>query len=75
MYCYIPVTACVSVCDGGRVEGLVDVVLMACGQDHCVVVCASGNVFSWGEDEDGQLGLPLNQLCNRDRPRQVSAYG
>lgn len=55
-------------------EGLVDVVSMACGQDHCVVVCASGNVFSWGEDEDGQLGLPLNQLCNRDRPRQVSAY-
>ncbi|XP_027135920.1 probable E3 ubiquitin-protein ligase HERC6 isoform X1 [Larimichthys crocea] len=55
----------------GRVEGLVDVVLMACGQDHCVVVCTSGNVFSWGEDEDGQLGLPLNQLCNRDRPSRV----
>ncbi|KAF3847807.1 hypothetical protein F7725_020835 [Dissostichus mawsoni] len=32
----------------GRVEGLGNVVTIACGQDHCLAVCASGKVFSWG---------------------------
>uniref|UniRef100_A0A4W6BSM9 Secretion regulating guanine nucleotide exchange factor n=1 Tax=Lates calcarifer TaxID=8187 RepID=A0A4W6BSM9_LATCA len=39
---------------------------MACGQDHCLAVCASGHVFSWGAAEDGQLGMlpnPLRPSC------------
>ncbi|KAI4815497.1 hypothetical protein KUCAC02_005639 [Chaenocephalus aceratus] len=34
----------------GLVEGLGDVVAIACGQDHCLAVCASGKVFSWGQE-------------------------
>uniref|UniRef100_A0A672Z4J4 Uncharacterized protein n=1 Tax=Sphaeramia orbicularis TaxID=375764 RepID=A0A672Z4J4_9TELE len=33
------------------------VVAMACGQDHCLVVNATGDVFSWGQNSHGQLGL------------------
>ncbi|KAM6971950.1 putative E3 ubiquitin-protein ligase HERC6 [Aplochiton taeniatus] len=39
------------------VEGLAGVVTMACGQDHCLAVSSSGQVYSWGAGEDGQLGL------------------
>uniref|UniRef100_A0A8C9YLM2 RCC1-like domain-containing protein n=1 Tax=Sander lucioperca TaxID=283035 RepID=A0A8C9YLM2_SANLU len=53
----------------GRVEGLGDVVSIACGQDHCLAVCASGQVFSWGAGEDGQRGILPRLLCNR--PSQV----
>lgn len=52
--------------------GLGDVVAMACGQDHCLAVSASGHVFSWGAEEDGQLGMvPQSPLCNSHRPSRV----
>lgn len=54
-----------------HVDGLCDVVSMACGQDHSLAVCASGHVFSWGAEEDGQLGNVLpNELRDRHRPRR-----
>uniref|UniRef100_A0A672FRB8 Uncharacterized protein n=1 Tax=Salarias fasciatus TaxID=181472 RepID=A0A672FRB8_SALFA len=37
----------------GRVEGLGNVVAIACGQDHSLAV---GDVFSWGLNSHGQLG-------------------
>uniref|UniRef100_A0AAZ3Q5A0 Uncharacterized protein n=1 Tax=Oncorhynchus tshawytscha TaxID=74940 RepID=A0AAZ3Q5A0_ONCTS len=37
--------------------GLGAVVSVSCGQDHSVAVCASGQVFSWGLNSHGQLGL------------------
>ncbi|XP_068565986.1 probable E3 ubiquitin-protein ligase HERC4 [Cebidichthys violaceus] len=49
----------------GRVEGLGNVVSIACGQDHCLAVCASGQVFSWGAGDNGQRGILPNLLCNR----------
>lgn len=53
-----------------RVEGLGDVVSMACGQNHSLAVCASGHVFSWGAEDDGQLGLEEHLLCKCHKPRQ-----
>ncbi|KAM9853066.1 putative E3 ubiquitin-protein ligase HERC6 isoform 2-T2 [Aulostomus maculatus] len=44
---------------------------MACGSDHCLVVRASGNVYSWGASEDGQLGILPNQPFNSHKPTQV----
>lgn len=29
-------------------EGLCNVVSIACGQDHSLALCAAGHVFSWG---------------------------
>ncbi|XP_034721634.1 probable E3 ubiquitin-protein ligase HERC6 isoform X2 [Etheostoma cragini] len=53
----------------GRVEGLGNVVSIACGQDHSLAVCASGQVFSWGAGEDGQRGILPHLLGSR--PCQV----
>ncbi|KAM3615329.1 uncharacterized protein V6R79_000330 [Siganus canaliculatus] len=55
----------------GRVESLGDVVSIACGQDHSLALSASGHVFSWGEEENGQLGTPLNLPHMGHRPRRV----
>lgn len=52
-----------------RVEGLVNVLMVACGQDHCLAVCSSGDVFSWGAGDEGQLGLIHNGLQNCYTPR------
>lgn len=76
VYCYTLQTVtcvCFSVFDAasGRVEGLGDVVSIACGQDHSLAVCASGLVFSWGANEDGQLGILQSDMNNSHRPRQV----
>ncbi|XP_077961151.1 putative E3 ubiquitin-protein ligase HERC6 [Gasterosteus aculeatus] len=49
----------------GRVEGLGKVVSIACGQDHCLAVCASGQVFSWGAGDGGKRGVSPNLLCNK----------
>lgn len=38
-------------------EGLCNVVSIACGQDHSLALCAAGHVFSWGAKENGQLGI------------------
>ena len=32
---------------------------IACGPDHCSIVCQSGEVFAWGSHADGRLGLAL----------------
>ncbi|KAL6116224.1 herc6 [Pungitius sinensis] len=49
----------------GRVEGLGKVVSIACGRDHCLAVCASGQLFSWGAGDDGKRGVSPNLLCSR----------
>ncbi|XP_065812922.1 probable E3 ubiquitin-protein ligase HERC4 isoform X1 [Labrus bergylta] len=48
----------------GRVEGLGNVVSLACGRDHCLALSESGHVFSLG---DRQLGM----LPNQQRPSRV----
>ncbi|KAI1887412.1 hypothetical protein AGOR_G00190030 [Albula goreensis] len=53
-----------------EVEGLGGVTAIACGQDHCLALCKSGQVYSWGKGEEGQLGIGACQLKNL-KPRKV----
>lgn len=39
-----------------KIEGLGAVAAIACGQEHSLALCDSGQVFSWGAGGDGQLG-------------------
>lgn len=39
-----------------KIEGLGAVAAVACGQDHSLALCDSGQVFSWGAGGEGQLG-------------------
>uniref|UniRef100_A0A8C7KKT8 RCC1-like domain-containing protein n=1 Tax=Oncorhynchus kisutch TaxID=8019 RepID=A0A8C7KKT8_ONCKI len=50
------------------VEGLGVVVSVACGQDHSVAVCASGQVYSWGAGGEGQLGIAPTTVSKVPRP-------
>ena len=40
----------------GPVDGLSDVVEMHSGREHGVAVTAGGDVYTWGSDQNGQLG-------------------
>ena len=42
---------------------------ISCGQDHCVAVSSEGQVFTWGSNSRGQLGLGDSE--NRFRPTLV----
>ena len=42
---------------------------VSCGQDHCVAVSSEGQVFTWGSNSRGQLGLGHSE--NRFRPTLV----
>lgn len=37
------------------------VVDMACGSLHCVVCTASGHIFTWGDNDEGQIGNDTTQ--------------
>ena len=37
----------------------VDVIAVACGTSHVVVVGSQGEVFAWGNGTDGKLGLGM----------------
>ncbi len=40
-----------------KVAGLADVVSLACGHRHVLALTRKGDVYSWGDNEDGQLGV------------------
>ncbi|KAM7003459.1 putative E3 ubiquitin-protein ligase HERC6 [Tautogolabrus adspersus] len=46
----------------GRVEGLGNVVSVACDRDHCLALCASGDMFSWGAN---QQSISHRPRCSR----------
>ena len=50
---------------------LMPVVQVACGEDFCVALMANGLVFSWGDGEEGKLGL--GQQHSHDKPAMVDA--
>ena len=31
-------------------------IAIACGESHCLALTIGGNVFSWGDNSNGQLG-------------------
>lgn len=41
------------------------------GGKHCLALSAEGEVFSWGEGDDGKLGHGNKASC--DRPRIIEA--
>lgn len=48
----------------------VDVSAIACGPRHVVVVGGSGEVYSWGQGQGGQLGLGHEEDCST--PQEVN---
>jgi alpha-tubulin suppressor-like RCC1 family protein len=53
-----------------EVAGLADVVQLEGGREHVVALTLSGQVFTWGSNENGQLGL--GDTANRTHPTQVT---
>ncbi|KAJ8388266.1 hypothetical protein AAFF_G00135270 [Aldrovandia affinis] len=53
-----------------EVEGLGAVAGVACGRDHCLALCTSGQVYSWGSGAEGQLGTGACPTKNQ-KPRRV----
>lgn len=47
------------------------VVSVTCGENHSMVMTIGGNVYSWGENTQGQLGL--SDTTNRLRPELIKA--
>jgi alpha-tubulin suppressor-like RCC1 family protein len=47
------------------------VISVVCGENHCLAMTVGGNVYSWGENGQGQLGL--SDTTNRLRPEQIKA--
>lgn len=47
------------------------VVSITCGENHSMVMTIGGNVYSWGENTHGQLGL--SDTTNRLRPELIKA--
>ncbi|KAK5078701.1 hypothetical protein LTR64_002885 [Lithohypha guttulata] len=45
---------------------------VALGQDHTVVVCSSGEVFTWGSNKYGQLGYELPEVSAQKVPLQLT---
>ena len=41
----------------GRVSGYRSAVSLSCGQDHCLLLSTTGDLYSWGAGGDGQLGV------------------
>ncbi|CAK9867327.1 unnamed protein product [Sphagnum jensenii] len=45
---------------------------IACGDSHCLAITGDGDVFSWGRNQNGQLGLGHTDDCNI--PQKVLAF-
>lgn len=54
-----------------RVQGLADVVQIACGYDHMLALQRDGSVWAWGLNQRGQLGV--GDLEPRARPTRISS--
>jgi alpha-tubulin suppressor-like RCC1 family protein len=45
---------------------------VACGAEHVVALASDGRLFSWGQNENGQLGLGDNR--QRQSPREIYTF-
>jgi E3 ubiquitin-protein ligase HERC4 len=45
------------------------VIAIACGENHSLALTAGGNIFAWGDNSQGQLGL--SDTTNRLRPEII----
>jgi alpha-tubulin suppressor-like RCC1 family protein len=55
-----------------QVPNLVDVIDIAVGSEHSVVVKTDGTVWAWGENEHGQLGVGFSTLPFTATPVQIT---
>jgi len=53
-----------------RVKGIDDVTQIACGREHMLVLRRDGTVWTWGSNDEGQLGV--GDAEPRGRPTQVA---
>ncbi len=53
-----------------RNENTVAVPMVAAGDDFSIALRADGTVWSWGNNDKGQLGLG-SSVTNQDRPVQI----
>ena len=37
--------------------GIVNVIQIACGDDHCLVLTKGGQLYTWGDNQYGRLGF------------------
>lgn len=44
---------------------------MACGGRHTLALTSDNNVYAWGNNSYGQLGLSLDEFDSFDTPREV----
>ena len=47
------------------------VTLVACGGKHTLALTSDNNVYAWGNNAYGQLGLSLDEFDSFDTPREV----
>lgn len=45
---------------------------ISCGDAHNCALVAGGNVYSWGDNSAGQLGISHNSYTEITKPRQIS---
>lgn len=45
-----------------QIEALagINIVAIACGTWHCAVISKEGDLYTWGWNQNGQLGLPVH---------------
>ena len=43
-----------------------DVIQVAAGQQHSMLLCKNGSVYSWGMGLSGQLGLTFDEIAETD---------
>ena len=48
------------------------VIQIACGENHALALTAKGQVYSWGRDDDGQLGIKRDAHIHVAGPTHVS---
>ncbi|MBQ8162253.1 MAG: hypothetical protein IJ083_16120 [Clostridia bacterium] len=48
-----------------KVEGLEDIVQVACGYGHCLARTSDGRVYGWGRNSNGQIGTGDRKAYNR----------
>ena len=58
-----------------RITGLPEMRAIACDGAFCLARDVSGNLWSWGTDREGELGLNLSGVTIQDSPVQIPTFG
>ena len=53
----------------------INIAQLACGFDHCALLTQEGNVYTFGSNQNGKLGLGQRGLTKPKTPTLVDALG